>query len=145
MVSMRIAGVREANAELLRLSRLSPDLMEQAMRLEAQKMLDASRPFVPVDTGVLRASGMIEPAQSNAGKITVVFGYGGSAWYYAIPQHERTDYNHRVGQDHYLSEPVLAMAGGIGHRLTETLRGFYTGSVRQLKAPGLSSLPTRAV
>lgn len=145
MVSIRITGVKEAQAELRRIARLAPDLMEQALRVEAQKMLDASRPLVPVDTGVLMASGLIEPPQNNGGKVRVVFGYGGSAWYYAIPQHERTDYHHRRGQDHYLSEPVLSMAGGMGPRLAETLRGFFTGAVRQVKGPTFSSLPTRAV
>lgn len=145
MVTIRIKGTQEAITELRRIARLSPDLMEQALRVEAQRMLDASRPLVPVDTGVLRASGLIEPSQSNAGKVRIVFGYGGSAWYYAIPQHERIDFNHRVGQDHYLSDPVMALSGSMGQRLAETLRGFFTGEVKQVKASAFSSLPSQAV
>ena len=60
----------------------------------------------PVDTGVLRASGFVNPPARRGRAFEIVLGFGGPAKDYAIPQHERLDYFHEVGQAKYL-ESVL--------------------------------------
>ncbi len=82
--------------------------------------------FVPVRDGILRGSGFVDQPVINGDEVYVTLGYGGSASAYALVQHERTDFHHTVGQDHYLSEPVAAAAAGlpqrIGERVVEFLR-----------------------
>lgn len=80
---------------------------KQALNEEAQLMFRDSQKVVPVETGTLRRSGVLETAKEEGGRITVVIGYGGSASAYALRQHEDLSYKHAEGkQAKYLSEPV---------------------------------------
>ncbi len=60
----------------------------------------------PVDTGVLRSSGFVNPPVRRGRGFEITLGFGGAAKDYAVPQHERKDYFHKVGQAKYL-ESVL--------------------------------------
>lgn len=60
----------------------------------------------PVDTGVLRASGFVNPPAVRGRAFEIVLGFGGAAKDYAVPQHERTDYFHTVGQAKYLESVI---------------------------------------
>jgi hypothetical protein len=56
---------------------------------------------VPVDTGALRSTGLVEgPEVTSTPRVTLSF--GGPAAPYALAQHERLDYQHRVGEPRYL-------------------------------------------
>jgi hypothetical protein len=47
----------------------------------------------------------------------VVLGFGGAAKAYAVPQHERLDYRHTVGQARYLADAVLHRQKGLPGRI----------------------------
>ena len=87
---------------------------QRALYLEAESIMTDSRPLVPWETGVLRASGFVHPASANA----VEFGYGGAASAYALVQHEHEEFNHpRGGQAKYLLTAIQQHATNLDSRL----------------------------
>lgn len=88
-----------------------------ALYAEANATLTASKLEVPVDKGVLRGSAHVAPPIVAGQTVTVEMGYGGAASEYAEIQHERTDFQHRVGKAKFLVDPFMARAGGMGSRL----------------------------
>jgi len=78
-------------------------IMPPGLRLIGEEIMTdvkASSPGhgVPVETGALRASGAVEQPQPLA----VELSFGGAAVPYALVQHERLDYHHKVGEARYL-------------------------------------------
>ena len=85
-----------------------------ALYLEAESIMTDSRPLVPWETGVLKASGYVNPATPTS----VEFGYGGAASAYALVQHEHTEFNHpRGGQAKYLLTAIQQHATNLDSRL----------------------------
>lgn len=70
-------------------------------------MTDAKTPSpgrgVPVDEGVLRASGRVEGPRPDA---TVLLSFGDASAPYALRQHEELDWHHDVGEARYLVRAV---------------------------------------
>ncbi len=97
----------------------------QALHAEAEMIMSESKSrYVPVDTGVLRASGYVmQPAVDRDGA-EVRMGYGGAAEAYALEQHERLDYRHSVGGPKYLERPLLEAAKGMTARLAQAFKGW---------------------
>lgn len=93
-------------ANLKRLTQKFPEDVKKAVYLEAQIEMTESKRRVPVDTGVLRASGEVSTPERHGDNVSVVLSYGGAANDYAIPVHENPDAFHPVGQWKYL-ESVL--------------------------------------
>jgi hypothetical protein len=78
----------------------------------AEALLAASQPLVPVDTGALKISGRVERDGEGAAVIYTAVDEK-SGYDYAAIQHQRTDYTHQQGQDHYLSDPMDQAHGQI--------------------------------
>ncbi len=106
-------------------------------------MADSKEHYVPVDTGVLRESGYVEPPVLNGTETTVVLAYGGAASAYALLVHENPragktgglspqgkSYKHwaRVGSWKFLETPFKEAAG----RLVERLEIGLKAKVRAL-------------
>ncbi len=75
----------------------------QGLRLIGEEIMTdvkASAPGhgVPVDTGTLRASGMVEQPEP----LVVELSFGSAAAPYALAQHEHLAYHHTVGEARYL-------------------------------------------
>jgi len=85
------------------------DTAANALRIEGEKVIRDSRPKVPVDTGLLRASGTVKEPIVNDGQIDVDMGY-------------YTDYAQYVeaGQPHTLSGDEAEHAVGQSHFMRET-------------------------
>ena len=103
---------------------LSRGLYQQALIMFAE-----SQRIVPVDTGTLARSGVVEPPNPSAAKPEVIIGYGGLARAYALVQHENLDYRHNAPeQAKYLEQPVLqgipAMKADLNGRLLKILGGL---------------------
>jgi len=95
----------------------------QAIYEEALRIMAASQPLVPVDTGLLRSSGRVETENVPGPDAVVKLSYGGNGQApYAIYVHERTGLNHPVGQDHFLSAPFYAATAGMAERLAASIR-----------------------
>lgn len=103
---MKLRGVDAMRAKIRKIAANLPNKVGAALYREAEIEMTESKKRVPVDTGTLRASGMVsEPVKEN-GQISVTLSYGGAAKDYAIPVHENLEAFHPVGQAKYL-ESVL--------------------------------------
>ena len=93
-----------------------------AVQQEAETIMTESKRIVPVDTGTLRASGIVAAPDVKGDTVTVELGYGGAAKAYALIQHEREDFTHPgQGTAKYLERPVNAAEAGFGKRVGKTL------------------------
>lgn len=98
----------------------------QALYIEGNDiMTDSKANFVPVDIGTLRGSGFVENPVIDSGRIVVEIGYGGPAESYALEQHERIDYHHKVGQAKYLETPMNQAAKGLDDRLAARIQALH--------------------
>lgn len=114
----------------------APIVMGAALRAEGERIMLESKRLVPVDTGTLRASGVVLGPVRKRGDAEVTLGYGGPAAKYALSVHEnprsgktggvtpsggrRTSWA-KVGQWKYLEQPVLAAQKGMAVRLGATV------------------------
>lgn len=87
-------------------------LVKAAELAGAEVLLKAAEPLVPVDKGVLVASGKVEHGPDGA---TVSFSATNPAdgYNYAAIQHEREDFRHDQGQAHYLADPMRTATAAI--------------------------------
>lgn len=76
---------------------------------EATKIMNASKPLVPVDTGFLRQSGHVQLPYINGNRVTVTMGYAAE---YAVYVHENLNARHKSGTSKFLSIPFLAWKQG---------------------------------
>ena len=88
-----------------------PDAIKDLNRGNALAILAASQPLVPVDTGALKRSGLVEPDPKGASVLI----YGGTGFTnprtgrvidYAGVVHYRKGVKHPVGQDQYVGQPL---------------------------------------
>ena len=100
-----------------------------ALQQEADAILDASQPLVPVDTGSLKASGKVDTISIAGPVVSTAVRYGGTAGVqgrvperYAWIVHEDTTKRHSIGQSHYLSQPTFAATQGMLARIAEQIR-----------------------
>lgn len=145
----RISDILEAYAE----KAIQP--LAAGLYREAQGIMAASKPLVPVDTGSLRASGYVEEpvitGTSFEGKrITVNFGYGGVAskinpktgeptGKYALIVHENLEAFHKVGIPKFLEIPFNAARTGMSARLADFVQGKLGGGMADAKAPDIGA------
>ena len=119
--------------KLLAIRKRLPKFIKRLNRVNAQAILAASQPLVPVDTGALKSSGRVRAARqgdtvlnvttdrsdprgikSQKGGSVVIYGGGGftnprtgRAVDYAGVVHYRQDVKHRgVGQAQYVGQPL---------------------------------------
>lgn len=123
MSGVRWEGMDRLERVFAELPKVAARELAAALVQEAEQVMTRSkRDFVPVDLGVLRASGHVAPPDIRGDRVTVTLGYGGAAAAYALIQHERLDFNHpRGGQAKYLEQPVLEAAAGLGGRLARRI------------------------
>jgi hypothetical protein len=118
-----ITGIPKLKAKFVKIGANFDFEMGRALYQEGWFIMGESKAkFVPVDRGPLRASGHVLPPQKDQGGIVVIMGYGGPAVKYAIIQHERLTYKHRVGQAKYLERPALARAAVMDKKIAARLR-----------------------
>ena len=108
--------------KIRKLQRTYPDKMEMAITVEAELIMTRSKAsFVPVKLNALRSSGHVEKAERVGRIVLVRLVYGGVSAPYAIIQHERLDFQHKVGQAKYLERPLNEAVPGMAKRMARTL------------------------
>lgn len=124
-----VTGLAEVHRRVEELRALALPLAGIALQQEAEAILVASQPLVPVDTGELRASGAVMDVVIDQHTVSTGVRYGGPGTgqrrpeEYAIKVHEDVTLRHpRGGQHHFLSEPAFAATQGMLERLAEALR-----------------------
>jgi hypothetical protein len=103
--------------EFSRFLRETPGLvmkdLEAALSEEAENVMGVSKRRTPVDTGRLRSTGHVKPAERKSGGVSVTLAYGTD---YAIYVHE-IPASHASGQSKYLESAVKDNAKGMPGRL----------------------------
>jgi len=124
-----LSGIPEVQQRLQLLAQQALFLGGIALQQEAEAILEASQPLVPVDTGSLRASGKVDDFSINGQVAQAGVRYGGTVGVmgrvperYAYIVHQRTDVHHPIGEHHYLSKPLFAATSGMLARIAEQIR-----------------------
>jgi len=111
MADLTLKGHAQVAAELGRVSREILQAAAEGLFQAGEEIMGESKAqYVPVDLGVLRASGHVELPKIEGDSVSVTLGYGGPAAPYALVQHENLTYKHTVGSAKYLELPLLARA-----------------------------------
>jgi hypothetical protein len=121
MAGKNSTGGAELIAFIGRLVRAWPMAALAALKAEAEIEMAESQERVPVDTGLLRASGYVAEPEAHGSILSVELGYGGAASDYAVIVHEDLDAIHPHGEAKYLEGPLVEsepyLAARIGRRL----------------------------
>lgn len=118
----RMIGSAEITRNLKLLGLGADPAVSFALRNFAENIMASSKLEVPVDEGVLRASGHVEPPRRTGSTVTVLLGYGGPAAPYALEQHENLRFRHKVGKAKYLENPFNAWAPLAEERIAADLQ-----------------------
>ena len=86
---------------------------------EATQVFDRSQDIVPIDTGALRSSGVVDQPAVEGNEIFVAIRYGGAAAPYAAVVHENLEaYHAPPTQAKYLEQPLVERLDEISDGLT---------------------------
>lgn len=138
MIAMTVIGTPAVLQALRQLGTAAQPTLAAGLYQEGESIMASSKElYVPVDTGVLRASGYVEPPVMEGSGVTVNLGYGGPSAPYALAVHENPRAGHtggvspqgkkykhwaRVGEWKYLETPWKAAAAGMVGRLEAFLK-----------------------
>ncbi len=155
-VIQTLTGMPELNANLARLSGEELLLAVEQGLFEIGSTIEGdAKELVPVDTGNLRDSGFTitsslenlgptaEPSGEarasvdDGGTVNAVVGFGGPSAEYALVQHERTDYHHRVGQAKYLETAVNQRVEEIPTVLAQRVQAMIEGKFAEGSGAGI--------
>jgi hypothetical protein len=96
--------------------------MQIALYQEAQIMFANSQRIVPVDTGTLARSGILNAPRVEGATTIIDMGYGGAASAYALIQHENLSFHHAEGKSaKYLELPVYERIPNLTANLVERM------------------------
>jgi hypothetical protein len=137
-MSVTVRGEAAIRRELLKLAKKYPGAAGAALYQEGMGLWNAAVKRTPVEFGVLRNSAYVSPPTQRGANVTVEVGFGTE---YAIPQHERLDYQHpRGGEAKYLSNAIaLAQPGALERLAKRTQRNVEAG----VEAPAIGAAPQR--
>lgn len=123
-ISLTLDGVSGVTAALNRLATPSFAVIGAALTDEATPILAQSQTLVPVLTGLLKSTGIVEKPLQYGGAVSVTIRYGnfGEAPYAAIQEWDTTFNHPRGGQAHYLQQPLFQATAGFTDRLAQRLR-----------------------
>lgn len=155
-VIQTLTGMPELNANLARLSGEELLLAVEQGLFEIGSTIEGdAKELVPVDTGNLRDSGFtitsslenLGPTAEPSGEarasvddgrtVNAVVGFGGPSAEYALVQHERTDYHHRVGQAKYLETAVNQRVEEIPTVLAQRVQAMIEGKFAEGSGAGI--------
>lgn len=130
-VKIEVSGGPDVGAAVLSsLKSLIPEV-KGPLTEEAMEIMAVSKEIVPVDQGVLRASGDVVGINfsDEPDGYAVRFGYGGAASGYALLQHETPPsvFKHAEGKSwKYLERPVYEAAATMGPRLAGRISARFS-------------------
>lgn len=124
-IEFTIEGGPELIAKLTEMGVKGNQIAATAIFQQAEAIMAESKArFVPVDTGVLRASGFVSPPRITSEGIEIQMGYGGAAEAYAVEQHENLTYRHTVGGPKYLERPLMEAARNVGAKVAQAFKAW---------------------
>ena len=106
-ISLELTGTEKVRDAMQKLGKQYPEALAGAIYKLGVAIISDALPKTPVEFGALRASHYVAPPVGKAADSAVELGFG---TVYAVPQHERTDYQHpRGGQAKYLESAVQSL------------------------------------
>lgn len=127
-MEVRFTGATKAARQLQAAALSGTPALATALFREANAIMTAAKQdYVPVNTGALRASGVVEPPVMGMTRVSVDMGFGGPAIPYAVRQHEDLTLRHKVGGPKYLEIPLKARLAG----MPAVIKGHVDNAVRQ--------------
>jgi hypothetical protein len=131
--SVRLVGLDKVRKLAERDKGLRP-IIERAVFMEANTVLNESKKIVPVAFGALKGSGRVEPPQSTGARTVVEVTYGGAAAPYALIVHEvppgsggrwGTGMKHKAGKTYkYLEIPANAHRDKFTRNVKERIAAY---------------------
>ena len=91
---------------------------DEGMTENAEDLLGRAQTDAPKDEGTLAGSGSVQDASSDD-EITKIVGFNTA---YAAVQHERTDYEHKIGKAKYLFDNLMKMAKRYYQNVADRIR-----------------------
>lgn len=120
-----ITGTAALRKALGQAGDLATQALAAAMLEEQSAIMSESQTRVPVDTGVLRASGTVLPPKVSGTRVEVEAGYGGAAAAYAIVQHEKHSSKSKFLERPFL-ERVPKIPGNLARKVEAAWRRLAT-------------------
>jgi hypothetical protein len=121
MISVKVKNLAELQKAFVLAGSDAPKFAAKALFEEAQEAFVLSQAVVPVEYGVLRASGVVHGPQVRGSRVFCDITYGGPAAFYAIYVHELPPSRARHDPPtrwKYLENPVRVYAKGMEQRMT---------------------------
>jgi hypothetical protein len=118
-LEFKLEGQEQVLSELRRLAAQFPDAAGAALYQEGFAIQARAQDLCPVDEGRLEKTAYTSPPQMLDGQAAVEVGFGTA---YAVIQHERTEFRHRVGEAKFLEKAVNAARAGMLGRLAARIR-----------------------
>jgi hypothetical protein len=123
MFEAKVSGLTTAFAKAQAVIELKKRIaIMTAYGMAEEIMTDAKQNYVPVDDGILRASGHVKAPQYVGDDVHIILAFGGAAEDYAVIQHEALNYQHTVGEAKYLEKPWLAKRDSISGRVAAAIQ-----------------------
>ena len=105
--NINISGLSETIAGITRMKDDVIPVLSKTLNKEHEKIMTEAKMRTPVDTGALRASGVVMPPVVYAGIIKSVGQFGGVSVDYALKVHEDLAVIHNVGRSKYYESASL--------------------------------------
>jgi len=119
---LNLSGLQGLMKKLAALGAKAETIAGAAIYQEAERIMAKSKHETPVDLGNLRATGVVSEPEIRGNHVVVTLGFGGPAAPYAIVQHERLDFVHKVGKAKFLEGPTLEAVAGMEARLGNRIK-----------------------
>ena len=94
----------------------------RALNEEHEIVMTQAKQLAPVDTGVMRASGTVDPPTITSRGIESKGSFGGASEKYVQRQHEDAALSHTVGQVKFYEQPFLERARQVGKNVVRALQ-----------------------
>lgn len=100
-----VVGTVTVARSLLRIKRRMPNVMARGLYRAGNRIMTLSKEaYVPVDTGFLKSTGVVDLPRATGTGMEVELRYGA---HYAIYVHERLNVFHPTGQAKYLEQAMI--------------------------------------
>jgi hypothetical protein len=114
-------GFQTLSARLLKVILTAPLALAEALKAEADAILEETLPYVPYNTGALRDSGMVQDPVVRPSSVVVDITFGNDEVDYAVPVHEDTTAQHTPPtKAKFLEDVVLERAPQMQARMAVT-------------------------
>ncbi len=126
-MEIRVTGTERLTQRLMRYRDRGPKAMAAALFQIGEQIMGDAKELVPVDTGALRASGVVWTPTVTPERMEVGLSFGGPAAPYALVQHEDLTFFHDDGQAKFLEVPFRAHVSGLGDAIAKAVQKAAEG------------------